>query len=53
MELKFIIQVNKDGKVTLIWVDALKAQREFLYLLAAANLKLNAGLAKIRGVEEE
>ena len=47
------IQVNKDGKVTPHWVDVLKAQREFQILLAAANLKLNAGLAKIKNVEEE
>jgi hypothetical protein len=48
------LQVDMDGKVTPHWVpDTLKAQREFCILLAAANLKLNAGLAKIKGIEEE
>lgn len=51
--LLLIAQVAKDGRVTPHWVDVVKAQREFLYLLAAANLKLNAGLARIRNVEEE
>jgi len=48
------LQVDKDGDVKPHWVpDTLKAQREFGILLAAANLKLNAGLAKIKGVEED
>ena len=47
------LQVNKEGKVNPHWVETLKAQREFCILLAAANLKLNAGLAKIKNVEEE
>jgi hypothetical protein len=51
--LLLIAQVSREGRVTPHWVDALKAQREFIILLAAAHLKLNAGLAKIRNVEEE
>lgn len=48
------LQVDIDGKVTPHWVpDTLKAMREFTYLLAAANLLLNAGMAKIKGVEED
>ena len=48
------LQVDIDGKVTPHWVpDTLKAQREFCYLLAAANLLLNAGMRKIKGVEED
>ena len=47
------IQVDKGGKVNPHWVDVLKAQREFQILLAAAYLKLNAGFAKIKNVEEE
>lgn len=46
-----VAQVSKVGKVTPHWVDALKAQREFCILLAAANLMLNAGLAQIRNME--
>lgn len=49
--LLLVAQVGKTGKVTPHWVDAVKAQREFVILLAAANLKLNAGLAQIRNVE--
>ncbi len=47
------LQVNKEGKVNPHWVEILKAKQEFCILLAAANLKLNAGLAKIKNVEEE
>ena len=48
------LQVNQDGKVNPHWVpDTVKAQREFCYLLASANLLLNAGMAKIKGVEED
>lgn len=48
------LQVDKDGKVTPHWVlDTLKAQREFCILLASANLLLNAGMRKIKGVEED
>ena len=48
------LQVDMEGNVNPHWViDAFKAQREFCILLAAANLKLNAGLAKIKGVEED
>jgi hypothetical protein len=47
------VQVKKNGKIDPHWVDGLKAQREFQILLAAAYLKLNAGLAKIKNVEEE
>jgi hypothetical protein len=50
--LFLILQVSKTGKVTPHWIDPVKAQREFLILLAAANLKLNAGLGKIRNVED-
>ena len=42
-----ICQFSKEGKVTPHYVDIIPAQREFQTLLAAANLKLNAGLAKI------
>ena len=51
--LMLVAQVSKDGRVTPHWVDALKAQREFVYLLAACNLKLNNGLAQIRRAEGE
>lgn len=47
--LLLITQVSKDGRVTPHWIDPIKAQREFIYLLAAAMLKLNAGLAQIKG----
>jgi hypothetical protein len=47
--LLLIAQVSKDGKVTPHWVEPIKAQREFGILLAAAMLKLNAGLAQIKG----
>lgn len=41
-------QVKKDGVVTPYWVQDLeKAKQVFQVLLAAANLKLNAGLAKV------
>jgi hypothetical protein len=42
--LFLVIQVSKEGKVTPHWIDAVKAQREFCILLAASNLKTNAGL---------
>lgn len=43
-----IIQVDMEGKVTPHYVkDAEKAKREFQILLAAAMLKVNAGIAKI------
>jgi hypothetical protein len=43
-----IIQVDPEGKVTPHFVpDVEKAKREFQILLAAANLKINAGMAKI------
>jgi len=45
--LALIAQVDKQGKVTPHWINALKAQREFQILLAACNLKLNAGLASL------
>lgn len=51
--LLLIAQVGRDGRVRPHWVDAVRAQREFIILLASAHLKLNAGLAKIRNVEEE
>ena len=47
------LQVDRDGKVTPHWIDAAKGAREFVILLAAANLKVNAGLAKIKGNTEE
>ena len=50
--LLLIAQVSKTGKVTPYWIEPIKAQREFLYLLAAAILKLNSGLAQIRNVED-
>lgn len=40
-------QVTTEGRVIPHYVDLLSAQREFQYLLAAANLKINNGLAKI------
>lgn len=51
--LLLILQVDKTGKVTPMWVDAVRAQREFIILLAACNLKLNAGLGQIRRAEGE
>lgn len=51
--LLLILQVDKLGRVTPHWIDAVKAQREFVILLAACNLKLNAGLAQIRRAEGE
>lgn len=51
--LLLIAQVSKSGKVTPHWVEAIRAQREFVILLAACNLKLNAGLGQIRRAEGE
>ena len=47
------LQVDKDGRVTPFWVDTLKAKSNFIILLAAANLAVNAKLAKFRNQEEE
>lgn len=41
------IQVDKEGNVKPFYHDLLQAGREFQTLLAAANLKLNAGLAQV------
>jgi hypothetical protein len=51
--LCLILQVNLVGKTTPHWIEPIRAAREFEILLAAANLKINAGLAKIKNVEEE
>lgn len=42
-----VLQFDKEGKVTPHYIELVSAQREFQILLAAANLKLNAGLAKV------
>ena len=42
-----VAQFSKEGEVVPHYVDIIPAQREFQILLSAANLKLNAGLAKI------
>jgi len=42
-----VAQFDKAGEVTPHYVEVVSAQREFQILLAAANLKLNAGLAKL------
>ena len=47
------LQVDKDGGVTPFWVDTLKAKQHFIILLSAANLAVNAKLAKFRNQEEE
>jgi hypothetical protein len=44
-----ILQVDMLGGVIPHFADMVKALREFTILLAAANLKVNAGLAKIKG----
>lgn len=48
-----VAQVSKAGKVVPHWIDAVRAQREFVVLLAAANLMLNSGLGAIRNTEEK
>jgi hypothetical protein len=45
--LALVVQVDKTGRVVPHWVDTLRAKREFTILLAAANLKLNVGLARL------
>lgn len=47
------LQVGKDGDVNPIWVDTIKTGSEFTVLLAAANLAVNAKLAKFKNSEEE
>ena len=47
------LQIGKDGDVNPVWVDTLKAKQEFTILLAAANLAVNAKLAKFKNMEEE
>jgi len=47
------LQIGKDGDVNPVWVDTLKAKQEFIILLAAANLAVNAKLAKFKNTEEE
>jgi hypothetical protein len=42
-----ILQFDKEGVVHPHYIDLIPAQREFQILLAAANLKLNAGLGKL------
>lgn len=42
-----VLQFDKLGEVHPIYIDLLPAQREFQILLAAAILKLNAGLTKL------
>jgi hypothetical protein len=42
-----VLQFSKEGEVHPHYIDLIPAQREFQILLAAANLKLNAGLAKL------
>ena len=42
-----VLQFDKEGTVHPHYIDLIPAQREFQILLAAANLKLNAGLAKV------
>ena len=46
--LGLIIQFDKEGIVNPIYVDTMKAQREFQVFLAAATLALNSGVAKIQ-----
>jgi hypothetical protein len=45
--LGVVLQFSKEGEVHPHYIDLIPAQREFQVLLAAANLKLNAGLAKL------
>jgi hypothetical protein len=47
------LQIGKDGDVNPTWVDTLKAKQNFIILLAAANLAVNAKLAKFKNMEEE
>lgn len=47
------LQVDKEGKATPFWVDTLRAKQNFIILLAAANLAVNAKLAKFKNQEEE
>jgi hypothetical protein len=42
-----VLQFDKFGEVKPHYIDLIPAQREFQILLAAANLKLNAGLVKL------
>jgi hypothetical protein len=51
--LGLVLQVGKDGDVEPFWVDVIKRQREFVVLLASANLIVNEGLKKIKGCEED
>jgi hypothetical protein len=46
------LQIGKDGDVNPTWVDTLKAKQNFIILLAAANLAVNAKLAKFKNMEE-
>lgn len=43
-----VLQADKVGRITPHWVDVERAKREFVVMLAACNLKLNNGMAKIR-----
>jgi hypothetical protein len=47
------LQVGKDGDTNPVWVDTLRAKQNFIILLAAANLAVNAKLAKFKNMEEE
>ena len=47
------LQIGKDGDVNPVWVDTLKARQNFIILLAAANLTVNAKLAKFKNMHEE
>jgi hypothetical protein len=44
-----VLQADMKGGITPYWVDLAKAMREFVILLCAANLKLNNGMAQLRG----
>jgi hypothetical protein len=44
-----ILQADMEGKIKPYWIDLAKALREFTILLCAANLKLNNGMAQLRG----
>ena len=47
------LQVDREGDVKPHWVDVVKSLREFIILLAAANLAANAKLVKFKNSEEE